>query len=103
MGLVVTSDLYRDDKVIIWPDQQYPNRFRFRKPPLFAGYGVPCTERALGRALHDTIRRLQVNGAVRKIDGSSITKLMSLCTRYPSGSDEVEALLGRPAQITLTV
>lgn len=84
-GLVVTSDLYRDELTKIWTDQQYPNRFRFRRPPLFLGQRIPCNKRALGSALHETLRRLQVNGAVQRIDGSSMTKLMSLCTRHPAG------------------
>jgi hypothetical protein len=80
-GLVVTSDLYRDDHLQIWPDQQYPNRFDFRIPPLFVGHDIACSPRALGSSLHEVLRRLQVNGSMQKIDGSSMTKLMSLCTQ----------------------
>ncbi|MGE8131364.1 hypothetical protein ACQKQD_30755 [Methylobacterium sp. NPDC080182] len=80
-GLVVTSKLFRDDTTRIWPDHQYPNRFRFRVPPLFEGHSIPCTQGALGPSLHEILRRLQVNGSMQKIDGSSMTKLMSLCTQ----------------------
>lgn len=78
-GLVVTSKLYRDDVTAIWPDQQYPNRFKFRAPSLFVGHDIPCSPNALGNSLHEVLRRLQVNGFMQKIDGSSMTKLMSLC------------------------
>jgi hypothetical protein len=81
IGLVATSKLYRDDSTPIWPDQHYPLRFRFRTPPLFEGRDIPCSRKALGPALHEVMRRLQVNGAMQKIDGSSMTKLMSLCTQ----------------------
>jgi hypothetical protein len=81
IGLVVTSNLYRDDEVAIWPDQQYPRRFKFRKPPLFEGHQISCSKKALGPSLHEVLRRLQVTGFVQKIDGSSMTKLMSLCTQ----------------------
>jgi hypothetical protein len=80
-GLVVRSKLYRDDRSRVWPDQQYPNRFRFRVPPLFEGHDIPCSPSALGASLHEVLRRLQVNGSMQKIDGSSMTKLMSLCTQ----------------------
>jgi len=79
-GLVVTSKLYRDDRPL-WPDQLYPNRFQFRVPPLFGGRNIPCTPTSLGPSLHEILRRIQVTGFMQKIDGSSMTKLMSLCTQ----------------------
>ena len=59
------------------------------------GHRIPCDPKALGSGLHETLRRLQVNGAVQKIDGSSMTKLMSLCTRYPAAEDVLPGMLGQ--------
>ena len=79
-GLVVTSSYYTSNTPI-WSDQIYPNRFDFRTPQLFSGIDVPCTEKTLGRSLHELLRRLVVNGSMQRIDGSMMTKLMSLCTK----------------------
>ncbi|MES3055854.1 hypothetical protein O6V14_09445 [Sphingomonas faeni] len=80
-GLVVTSNIYRDETTVIWPDQQYPGRFRFRTPFLFQGHNITCTKLSLGGSLHEILRRLLTNGSMQKIDGLSMTKLMSLCTQ----------------------
>jgi len=79
-GLVVTSKFYKS-ATPVWSDQVYPNRFDFRKPQLFSGKDIPCTEKTLGRSLHELLRRLVVNGSMQKIDGSMMTRLMSLCTK----------------------
>lgn len=82
VGLVVTSKLYRNDVHRIWPNASYPNRFNFRTPPLFIGRDIPCSPKALGLGLHSTLHRIQLSGSMQKIDGSSMTKLMSLCTKH---------------------
>jgi len=79
IGLVVTTRMYRDETTRIWPNHRYPNRFKFRIPPLFEGRDIPCSVKHLGAPLHEILRRLQVTGFVQKIDGSSMTKIVSLC------------------------
>ena len=81
VGVVVTKGFYEPKNPHpFWLDNAYPYRFDFRKEPLFVGHNVPCTQKALGKSLHEILRVMQVNGSVEKIDTSMIVKLMSLCT-----------------------
>lgn len=80
VGVTVTKGFYEDTKPI-WKNTVYPYRVNFRKEILFKGRDIPCNEKALGKSLHEILRKLQVNGSVERIDSSLIVKLMSLCTK----------------------
>jgi hypothetical protein len=80
VGVTVTRGFYKAYRPRIWPDNEYPYRFRFRREPLFVGTDIPCNPKDLGKSLHEILRKLQVSGSVEKIDSSMIVKLMSLCT-----------------------
>jgi len=79
-GLVVKKSFYELDKPSkIWQDNPYPYRFEFQTPPLFIGHNIPCNQTALGKSLHEILRRLQIGGSLEKIDSSILLKLSSLC------------------------
>jgi len=78
-GLVVTEGYFTEKKKI-WDDGEYPHRFKFRKKPLFEGENIPVNKKSLGSSLHEMLRILLMSGSIQKIDGSLMTKLMSLCT-----------------------
>jgi hypothetical protein len=81
LGVTVTKGYYNTSSPRLWPDNEYPHRFDFRKEPLFVGNNIPCNPKDLGKALHEILRVLQVNGSVERLDTSMMVKLMSLCTR----------------------